>query len=371
MARLTRETDSARGVGLSQIGAVIRANWGKLLLVAIGVSVWLVFGTAESKREPTYTVACGKTARSLPFLLAHDKGYFEAAGLRVVLSNTASTQSAVEDLVAGKLEAAAALPLLALYESEAKKPGALKIAYFVVADSDGINDAILVRKASMISKPAHLRGKTLAVSPGRANVVFARLVLKGILDANTEVSIVELPAEAQLHALERREVHALLAFQPLIHMAQAKGTVRVLVENPIEKHVVDPVPLAAAVVSANFAHKHPKGARSLIKAAQKAIDSIRDDKAAATRVAARILGLDRDATAALPLPTFWRLTDIRKDQADHMQRFADILQAEGIIDSPVDVRSMFVKKLRAAGKATRPNQSATASLSDRKKDNAE
>lgn len=345
-----QKTSKSPSSAVSLFFGTAKENWGKLLLAVVAFCFWFVFGSGDGKTTPTYTIAYSKTPRSLPFLFAEKKEYFEQAGIKVNLTDGQTPASALESLVSGKLQVAAALPLLPVYASEAKTPGALKTDYFVVGDSGSVNDAILVRHTSMINKPAQLRGKTLGVPVGKANVVFARLVLRGPLGSDTEVQAVELPASGQLQALERRDVQALLVFQPLIQTAGARGRSRVLVENPIEKHVIGPVPLAAAVVSAKFAREQPKAAGTLVKVALKAVEAIREDQAGARHVAAQVLDLDRDASANLSLPVVWTPGDTRRDKADHLQRFADLLHAEGLIESPVDVRAVFLKKTRAAGK---------------------
>lgn len=156
--------------------------------------------------------------------IAVDRGYDKSLNLEIIISDYPTGRDAARDLRAGRIEVAA--PAEFVMVNEIMAGGAdLRCLSAICA---GEVDLLIARPDRGISRPAHLKGKTI----GLARKTQAEFFLSKFLTLNhislKEVTIVDVNPEKQPDALAHGQVDAVLAFEP--------NTFRVL--NHMERDVV-------------------------------------------------------------------------------------------------------------------------------------
>ena len=312
-----------------------------VVLVVVG-SLVLVLHQCTSGAERTVRTVYAENTRSLPLLVAREKGYFGKAGLTLDAGVVANAAQKLDALMDGSLEVIPAVPFLSVLAAERTKPGMLKIFCVTLNTAAAGNDAILVRKNAQFSRPSDLRGQRVGISPGQSSVAFARLVFKQYLNPDTDLTFVEIALADHLAALDNREVSALFTFEPAISQGAKLGLTQVLVKSPLEKVLTDPLPMAVGVMAVPFLEQNPEMARQIVEVFSKAIDSIRKNEPEARAIAAKALKLNPQAAAEMGLNQFWKLDEIEREERQSLQKIVDTLYRAKLLDQDMSVRDLVL-----------------------------
>ena len=150
------------------------------------------------------TAVLGDYALAGPFIVASDKGFFQAEGLNVEFVPFRGGPNLVKAVIAGEVLLGATGSTDILVFREAGMP--IKM---VATHTEGNHFTLNV--APDVASVADLKGKSIGVtSAGSTTWVFARMVAKNQgWDPDRDVKVVALGGlDAQLAALSRKEIHA-------------------------------------------------------------------------------------------------------------------------------------------------------------------
>ena len=124
----------------------------------VGALTLVMVSAAFAQTPIRFTLDWKFQGPTAPYLMAHQKGYFEAEGLDVTVDSGSGSSGAVNRVASGAYDIGFA-DINALIEFNAKNPDKALKAVFMIYDHPPF--AIMAKKSSGIMKPADLAGKTL------------------------------------------------------------------------------------------------------------------------------------------------------------------------------------------------------------------
>jgi NitT/TauT family transport system substrate-binding protein len=204
-----------------------------------------------------------------PLYIAKEKGYYEAAGLDVQLTNSGSPADQAALLTTNRLQLVGGAVTAGFFNAFARK---LPVQLVLSRAVSPINHYLMARVAlrGVLKKPADLKGRTIALDQAGTDLSYE--LLKTLQAANltmADVQIKFLPFSEQPAALATGAIDLALMLSPLQDATEAKGIAfRFLNTDPF----INPRPMAASVLEMNrdWAAEHPEAAKNFIVATLKA-----------------------------------------------------------------------------------------------------
>lgn len=233
----------------------------------------------------TLSLAVSRSPLSLPLYVAQQQGYFAAEGLEVKMADCLGGHRCLGEMLDGRADAAAAGDVPIMFRSFDSADLRI-VATFVTTWNDL---KIVARKASGITTPRSLAGKTVGVVRSAASQYFldSFLLLHGV-DPATVQTVPMQPEEATV-LLATGRVDAISIWEPFGYQAVQglKGGAVVLSSDGVYN-------LSWSLV----AHRRIAGARdadlaALLRALRRAQDYIRDQPQAAQTILRSRLQLDQ------------------------------------------------------------------------------
>lgn len=266
------------------------------LLFAVGVLILLVFmagvnssansdsaiGKEQMVRLGLLNSACKPD--NLPYLVAQENGYFDEAGVKVVVEqknkfanepwgDASNYASAYDIIVAGRAE---------LYYIEATTPQTWKLFLGNVNTLEKTDYAILAKKDSSIENLASLKGGTIGLEheSGHAKFVLIDMLLEKFNLQPKDFKI----TKASLEDLKKGDVDALYVREPQLSLALQEGVYKIILDAPIVNYIMNPWPQGYYAVSASFLTAHQELAKKVIAALDRAVDFIQTNSKEANAV---------------------------------------------------------------------------------------
>ena len=182
---------------------------------ALATLAFLVVLLAEPVIGKDLTMAMSRGPVSLLVYVAEDRGFFDEEGISVRTRDCASGRACFQMLADGTVDVATAAELLVTLNSF--KRSDLAIIGTLSTSSHQIK--LIARRSAGIQEAAHLRGKRIATVVGTSAHYFldSFLVFHAVDPKST--SVVPLPPDQLVGALQRREVDAIIIWEPLASAA--------------------------------------------------------------------------------------------------------------------------------------------------------
>ena len=193
---------------------------------------------------------------------------------------------------------------------------------------------ILAPKDSPLARPEDLRGKTVAGPRGTNlhELLALWLAEAGMTVKDVEFVSMNVPAAAAALAAGRVDA-ALVTGVPAWRMARAGYKVLRDGDGLVGGEVL-------SVTTEAMLRDHPDLVKKFLAARRETLRWIADHRDEAVRIAAEELDLSpEDVEAQLPLYDF--SMEITPAAAAGLQRTADFMAAQGMMERPIDVRSLF------------------------------
>jgi NitT/TauT family transport system substrate-binding protein len=221
--------------------------------------------------------------------VAERQGFFQAEGVAVELREFSSFSAAVQAYEAGRLDALAS-SFSGLLQLAQRMKGAKAIA--VLAYSEGAEGLIAQPEIRTLDE---LRGKRIGISPwGVGGYLWARLRERAGL-AENEVHLVTLsPADGQ-RAFLRREIEALLTFEPWLTSTVRRARANVLfTSRELPGEIAD-----VLSVQEHLVRERREDCRRLLRAYFRAVDYGREHPEEIVRLLAERWSLSREDARAM------------------------------------------------------------------------
>ena len=275
---------------------------------------------------------------NLPLFVALEEGYFEDYGIKVNAIEANSPNDVLNAILSGKLDGAGVLATPILYLSEGRNPGQIKI--FTTGDETQENfvSAIIVRNDSNINEINDLKGQDIGVYQGAVQVLFLKSMILGMGLEIDDIEIVEISPTLQIQGLQSGHFNVLSTVEPFNTIAVENGIGKVLIENPRIKYILDPFPSVATPLSQKFIKNHPYLARNYILALNDAIDFINNNPEEAKKHLVKYTPITEDIVHKVNILQFNKFGE---ENVSNMQKFADYMFENGLLNSNIQVESMF------------------------------
>jgi ABC-type nitrate/sulfonate/bicarbonate transport system substrate-binding protein len=237
------------------------------------------------------TIAISKSLSPVLVNIAEAKGFFREEGLDVTLQIHSSGKAALQSLVDGKADLAAAADTPIMF---AMMKGAL-LSVLATINTSTRDEAIVAVKDRGIAAAADLKGVRVGVTLGTAGDYFldSYLVLNAL--SRQEVDIVDMKPDEMTEALLQGKVDAVSTWQP-----QIANLRRVLGERGIMLHSDSIYTETFDIVSMRtLTRQRPEAIRRLLRALVKAEGFVAANPGESQRIIAEFCGLDAEVPAAI------------------------------------------------------------------------
>lgn len=311
----------------------------KLISIIMIVTLIAVVFIACARKPTKIRIGYLAITNSLPLYTAVEKGFFKNRSIHAELIKFQTSNDLVEALIAERLDIEISASTAVLYAMELRSPGEFKIFSANIQTKEKFPDYIIVRKDSDISKIEDLKGRKLGTFPGSTFMIIIRLILEKFIDPD-QVTIEQIPPPAQVEALGSGRVDAIYTLDPFCILALEKANGKILESAPAEKYVLDPLPGGAAAFSSSFVKKNPKIAKKIVQAFDEAIEFIRTNETQAREYLTKYTPLKPDIARKINIVYFWKSEEI---DPIPIQKYADILYAEGGLKGKVDAEKLIFK----------------------------
>ena len=221
----------------------------------------------------TVTVGATSSTSDAPIYIADKKGYFQAEGLQVKVTNFRSAADMVAPLGAGQMQAGAGSASAGLYNAVARGIR-IKIVADKASSPPGYGGTkILVRKDHVDSgryrELKDLKGMKFAMNaPGVSNTSTLNTLLKSVGLSYSAVETVDLPLPDHVAALKNKSVDASASVEPAPALAIRSGDA-VLIKSDDE--ILPNHQIAVLLYSEEFALRQADAARRFMRAYIRAV----------------------------------------------------------------------------------------------------
>jgi len=275
---------------------------------------------------------------NLPFFVAAEKGFFKQHNIEVEPVKIISANDAANAVVQGSIVGNATVPLNVLLNIEENQPGLMKIFMVKATSKERWSDYLLVKKGSPIRSIADLKGKKVGGYPGSAQQILIRLILRQFMD-DKDILTVEMPPSTQLQGLDAGQIDALLTYDDLAITALENGIAQVLEEDPICKHVVNPMYAFPYVLSSKFVKDNPTAAKEIRDAMYQAADFIKTNEPEARQIMAKWVGTKKEIADKVNL---WDQPKAEQIDRAALQKLADIFFDAGVTKKRIDTSHLYL-----------------------------
>jgi NitT/TauT family transport system substrate-binding protein len=237
------------------------------------VACALLAALPHSAAAQAITVGTTGSTSDAPIFIADKKGYFQAEGLQVKVTNFRSAADMVAPLGAGQIQAGAGSASAGLYNAVAR---GIKIK--IVADKASSppgygGTKILVRKDHVASgrykELKDLKGMKFAMNaPGVSNTSTLNTLLKSAGLRYSDVETVDLPLPDHVAALKNKSVDASASVEPAPALAMRNGDA-VLIKSDDE--ILPNHQIAVLLYSEEFAQRQADAAKRFMRAYIRAV----------------------------------------------------------------------------------------------------
>jgi NitT/TauT family transport system substrate-binding protein len=310
-----------------------------LFLIGFILNVILLTG-CSNKSNKIVKIGYQPLASNVPFYVAMEKGFFTDEGLKVEPVRFESANTAVEALLNNQIATDVVIPLFVIFSIEQNNPDQFRLYAFQSDTKEHTHEAFIVRKDSKITSLKDFKGKKIGCFPGAAAQAYIKIMLKNVLNENEDITIVPMPPQLQLQALENKQIDVLLAYEPTLTIALEKGVAKVILKSSFAKLLRDPFPVTAFPFTKKYVDENPKIARKIVNAFYKSFDYIKKNPLEANKTIVKYTNLDEKYVGKLNQLLQQKLGEISKKQ---IQDFADWHYEIGLLKKKIDVSGIFYK----------------------------
>jgi NitT/TauT family transport system substrate-binding protein len=249
----------------------LRTIFGTVLLLA-----FVVLSASCQKPEKSIdpkekvTIGVGSGGLSLPFIIAREKGFFLEEGLDATIRFYPSGKKALEAMFAGEVDSATLTETPIVLASFIRDDFSVFATFAYSYD----NSKVIGRKDKGVVKPADLKGKKIGFTAKTSSHFFVHLYLIEHQLDPVHVELVDFAPPDLLGALKDGKVDAIAKFEPYASEALKAlpgKTVR-LPESKLYKETFN------IAVMRSYAEGHPVLLNRILKAVDKAIIFIKQDR---------------------------------------------------------------------------------------------
>jgi ABC-type nitrate/sulfonate/bicarbonate transport system substrate-binding protein len=222
-------------------------------------------------------------------IIAKTKGFFEANGLDVAVSNFTTGKQCLDTVIGGGAEIATTAESPTTAAAMAKTP----IAFLARTEYSDLKT--LVATAAGIKTPADLKGKQIAYTAGTGSEVYTWTLLRSAKLETSDVKLVNLRPQEMAPALAAGSIDAYDTWEP--HILNGKKALGEKVKELDTKGVYSET--FNIVVMRDYAEKNPKVVRAFLKSLVEAEAWMKANQEQAVTIVADFVRMKRDDLAPI------------------------------------------------------------------------
>ncbi len=300
----------------------------------VGAAVLLLMmglGSCGRRRHGVRRVVIGVAALriSLPVFAALDRGHFVRRGLDVDVRRYPTAQPMVDDVVAGRIDAAgfAAYPITAIATGDVGRNA--RVVASLLEDREHRLSYVLGRRGTALRFPRDAAGRSVGILPTIAYRRWLDAILRAAGVDVARVTVVPVQPPMQTQTLAEGGVDMLFTNDPMATAMLARGVAEIIDDGPpCAARLGDPFAFGSFVISGRFADARRADAAAVVHAVDDGIDFVRTHEADARIAMARHLRPDeRDFVQRYPQSRY-----LRSDEtpSDHWARAEGVLRTMGM-----------------------------------------
>jgi len=309
-----------------------------LLFLAVALIAGLAIGCANrGENLPTIKIGYRGHDAYLPMFVGMDKGLFEKNGFKVEPVKFESTNSLMEAMLAGRIDASlGGVNTILLYTLESKAPGGFKIFSMVNEDSEKPISALAIKSDAPYQGVKDLTDKKVGSHQGSAiKALYNALAKQNELTAQ----FMQMDQNMVLPSLTAGQLDAAILLEPYVAIGLQKKAIKVLESAVFDKYLMKSAPLEASVVSAKWLNENAALFTALKKATDEAIDIINNKPEEVKVSLAKYTPIDSEIAGKLPVSHYFKSEEIDKEA---VKAFGKVLLGIGELKKEVDVNGWFI-----------------------------
>ena len=320
---------------------------GIILLLAVSMLAFYLVSqpTGLASLPEDYTVKIGykPSANYVGLFIALENGYFEEEGLKVETVRFDSTNTLMDAFALGQLDATPTGNVIVSYSLENSSPGLFKIYAPAFYTAERHPENLVVRKGSGINTYQDLEGKIIGANKG----VFSRTMARKFLEKQglVDFEIIELGSDLQVPALEAGQIDGLISLEPYPTLAVENGIGEYLEGGSVYSKTVGYSPaFSGGIISTKFLTEHPVEARKFLRAMEKAIDFMSTNYEESKGFLPKYIPIDEEIAQKVTFPEFVYYADLSDEQKQLIQKTADFLFEEQIMEEKVETGGLLLRE---------------------------
>jgi ABC-type nitrate/sulfonate/bicarbonate transport system substrate-binding protein len=281
------------------------------------------------------TIGAVRAAYYLPEFVVYRNGYLASRGYEVELKIYERNTDMINDYLAGRLDVVAQ-GALTLFPMELRYGNRFLFIY----GQNSSSYSFLVPQNSKISSLQQLQGKTVVIWTSTTADTAVKLILAkaGGIQPKT-IDRVDISTLNQV--LSNNKADAVFSTDVFIAQALREKWGRYLEPAPLTRYVLDPFFNGGGFITPELASREPKVAKDLQMAFEQAIEFIgTHDQDARSMLPEFVKTVTLEDATKAPLDQF---VPIAKIDGANAQKLADLLQAQGFLNSHLSVDQLFYR----------------------------
>ena len=286
------------------------------------------------------------SSAALPFYIAQNRGYFQAAGLEVEEIPMTSHPLTVQSIVAGNIDGAANLVTLEGANIEARRPNTLKYLSLNGQNSEHMIEQFVVKASHPAKSLKDFKGGIkLFSAPGPANIGAARAVLKKLgLTEGSDFTIQEQPISMHASVLQAGTFDGGYTLEPAATIMIGQKIGKRVEAGVIATHLMGNKSASAfaagAVLSDKFVSENPDVAKRFAEAWARGVKEAQSDNSTRGYLVAG-MKVPPALAAIVPLPRIVMAKDLSAADMDDFQKFLDLGVEFGVVKEKMDAKILL------------------------------
>ena len=267
-------------------------SWTVLLLALVVLSASCQKTEKSIGPKEKVTIGVGSGGVSLPFIIAREKGFFSEEGLDVTIRFYPSGKKALEAMFAGEVDSATLTETPIVLTSFIRDDFSVFATFAYSYD----NSKVIGRKDRGVAKPADLKGKKIGFTAKTSSHFFVHIYLIEHQIDPAYVELVDFAPTDLPGALRDGKVDAVATFEPYASEALKESPGKA-VSLPGSKLYRETLNIA---VMRSYAKGHPELLKRILKAVDRAIMFIKQDRNESIAVMNKSLKLEGYSFVSVP-----------------------------------------------------------------------
>lgn len=310
-----------------------------LLFLGIALIAGLTVGCMNQEKDlPAIKIGYRGHDAYAPLFVGMDKGLFEKNGFKVEPVKFESTNSLMEAMLAGRIDASlGGVNTILLYTLEGKAPGNFRIFSMVNETAEKPISALAVKSGAAFASVQDLQGKKIGAHPGSAiKALYNALAEQNKLTAD----FLQMDQNMVLPSLTAGQPDAAILLEPFVAIGQQKKAIKILETGVFDKYLMKNTPLVASVVSSKWLGDNPALFVALKKATDEAIDVINNTPEQVKVSLAKYTPIDSATAEKLPVSHYFKNEEM--DRAA-LKEFGRVMVKIGELKKEVNIEGWFIK----------------------------